>query len=359
MTAEIVIMNKRGVAASADSAVTVGEKTFNDAEKLFNLLTDKPIGILIFNGSEINGIPVELIIKEYRATKKNTNYASLFEYVQDFQKFMKCFIRQHIGAFDPLLGAFDDFLIVSDGLKQMDVIKQNLKDVAPIVKVSKTIDIEHKVTKYLDIRKKYLQPQNLDIKEIVDTFITFVNKSPVSSMYTGFAIFGYGDKDIYPKTYVFHSVGFVTHKIFKTFLEEKHESKDDIIQLAQRDISDMFIFGLPLHLKKDIKTIYNNVVAKIFNSIGIKDPAIKGIVENSLAECSVQVDKTVTGGRLLNLQQSLPHLSLDDLSNLSETLINLECLKNRASLDIESVGGEVKTAIISKYEGFSWKNDKK
>ena len=29
MTAEIVIMNKRGVAASADSAATVGKKTFN------------------------------------------------------------------------------------------------------------------------------------------------------------------------------------------------------------------------------------------------------------------------------------------------------------------------------------------
>lgn len=362
MTAEIVIMNKRGVAASADSAGTVGKKTFNNAEKLFNLLTDKPIGILIFNGAEINGIPVELIIKEYRATKKEIHYDSLKDYVKDFQQFMKDFIKQHIGTWDPLLDAFDDFLILSECLKLMDVIVDELKNENDIVKLNRTPGIELKIKGYIQLRRDYIDKSlcepNLDEDKIINAFITFVNKSPISSTYTGFAIFGYGDKDIYPKTYVFHSVGFVAEDIFKTFSEESHENKDDIIQLAQRDISDMFIFGLPAHLKNAIKTIYNNVVAKIFNSIDIDDPAIKGIVENSLAECAVQVDKTVTGGRLANLQQSLPHLSLDDLSNLSETLINLECLKNRASLDIESVGGEVKTAIISKYEGFSWKNDK-
>ena len=58
-------------------------------------------------------------------------------------------------------------------------------------------------------------------------------------------------------------------------------------------------------------------------------------------------------------RQSPSHLSLKNLSNLSESLIKSACLKNRASLDMESVGGEVKTVIISKHEGFRWKNDKK
>ena len=150
-------------------------------------------------------------------------------------------------------------------------------------------------------------------------------------------------------------MGFVTTNTFKIFSESAHEAEQDIIQLAQRDMSDMFIFGLPGRLKNAIKTIYNRVVAKLFLSIGGDNPDTKNIIEDALAQCAIEVDRTITGDRLVNLQQSLPHLSLKDLSNLSETLISLECLKNRASLNIESVGGEVTTAIISKYEGFRWK----
>lgn len=363
MTAEIVIMNKRGVAASADSAATVGNKTFNGANKLFQLIKNKPVGVLVFNNSEVNGIPVDLIIKEYGSTRQNKKLDSLKDYVEDFKTFLKKFVKQHMGAWDPLLGAFDDFLIVSNRLTELNLLRETLLTNRNIINIRHTKDLKTKIKKYLELRKAYL-PQtadfsNLNIDEIVDVFLLFVNRCDFSPAMTGFAIFGYGDKDIYPKTYVFHSVGFINDKVFKFFSEEAHETDQDIIQLAQRDMSDMFIFGLPYHLKRSITKIYNDVIAKLFISIGGNTPEVKSIVENALANCAKEVDKNITGNRLNNLQQSLPHLPLEDLSNLSATLIRLECLKNRASLDMESVGGEVKTAIISKHEGFRWKNDKK
>lgn len=363
MTAEIVIMNKRGVAASADSAATVGKKTFNGANKLFQLIKNKPVGVLIFNNSEINGIPVELIIKEYGTTRQNKKLDSLKDYVEDFKVFLKKFVKQHIGTWDPLLGAFDDFLIASNGLTELHSLKDALASNRNILNMRCTKELKARIKKYLDLRMVYLPTTldfpNLNIDEITDMFLLFVNRCDFSPAMTGFAIFGYGDKDIYPKTYVFHSVGFVNDKTFKFFSEEAHETDQDIIQLAQRDMSDMFIFGLPHRLKKSITTIYNDVIAKLFISIGGNTPDVKNIIENALANCAKEVDKNITGSRLYNLQQSLPHLPLEDLSNLSATLIRLECLKNRASLDMESVGGEVKTAIISKHEGFRWKNDKK
>lgn len=362
MTAEIVIMNKRGVAASADSAVTVGNKTFNGANKLFQLVKDRPIGALIFNSSEINGIPVELIIKEYRSTQYTKHFNSLQEYVEDFRAFLEDFIKQHATNRNFLQTAFDDFLITTNFLKDLSIMRENLLSKPNILKIRKTRALKSKIAKCYEVRAEACcqeyQKQGLNIENIIDAFLLFINKSDISSVYTGFAIFGYGDKDIYPKTYVFYSVGFVTEKCFKIFAEEKHEADQDIIQLAQRDISDMFIFGLPYHLKRNITTIYNTVVAKLFISIGVDTPEIKDIVGKALANCAVEVDNTITGNRIANIQQSLPHLSLEDLSNLSETLIKLECLKNRASLDMESVGGEVKTAILSKHEGFHWKDMK-
>jgi hypothetical protein len=70
MTAEVAILNKLGVALAADSVVTIttanGDKTYNTTNKLFTLSKFHPVGIMIFNGTEFNGIPFELIIKEFR-----------------------------------------------------------------------------------------------------------------------------------------------------------------------------------------------------------------------------------------------------------------------------------------------------
>ena len=218
MTAEIVIMNKRGVAASADSAATVGKKTFNGANKLFQLIKNKPVGVLIFNNSEINGIPVELVIKEYGTTRQNKKLDSLKDYVDDFKGFLKNFVKQHMGTWDPLLGAFDDFLIVSNGLADLNLLKETLSSNRNVLNMRCTKDLKKRIQKYLDLRKVYLSPtldfSNLNIDEIINMFLLFVNRCDFSPAMTGFAIFGYGDKDIYPKTYVFHSVGFVNDKIF-------------------------------------------------------------------------------------------------------------------------------------------------
>jgi hypothetical protein len=70
MTAEVAILNKIGVALAADSTVTIttanGDKTYNTTNKLFTLSKFHPVGIMMWNGTEFNGVPFELIIKEFR-----------------------------------------------------------------------------------------------------------------------------------------------------------------------------------------------------------------------------------------------------------------------------------------------------
>ena len=64
MTAEVLVMNKHGVALAADSAVTTqGRKVYNSANKLFRLSKKSAIGILVYQNSSLNGIPWELLIK--------------------------------------------------------------------------------------------------------------------------------------------------------------------------------------------------------------------------------------------------------------------------------------------------------
>lgn len=73
MTAEIAIINRSAIVLAADSAVTLNvrgaEKIYTSAEKLFELSLTDPIGIMIYNNLEFMGIPLEVVIKQFRDTK--------------------------------------------------------------------------------------------------------------------------------------------------------------------------------------------------------------------------------------------------------------------------------------------------
>lgn len=90
MTAEIALMNKSALALAADSAVTLsGGKVYNSVNKLFMLSKYEPIGIMIYGNAEMNGTPLETVIKEYRRILNNRRYPHVNEYCLDFVKFLE------------------------------------------------------------------------------------------------------------------------------------------------------------------------------------------------------------------------------------------------------------------------------
>ena len=72
MSAEIGIINKYGIALATDSAVTVadGQGCYTTANKLFALSKFEPVAIMIYSNADYMGVPVEIIIKEYRKELK-------------------------------------------------------------------------------------------------------------------------------------------------------------------------------------------------------------------------------------------------------------------------------------------------
>ena len=52
--------------------------------------------------------------------------------------------------------------------------------------------------------------------------------------------------------------------------------------------------------------------------------------------------------------QSIMSLPKDELANLSESLINITSLKVKVQDNLETVGGDVDVAIITKGDGFVW-----
>jgi hypothetical protein len=90
MTAEVVILNKNGIALAADSAVSIGtKKVYNSANKLFALSRVQPVGIMIYGSAEYMAVPWEALIKSFRKKiLKDKTFKNLKDYASAFIEFL-------------------------------------------------------------------------------------------------------------------------------------------------------------------------------------------------------------------------------------------------------------------------------
>lgn len=92
MTSEVVLMNRQAVAMAADSAVTISGpdylKTYNSVDKLFPLVNDQPVGVMIYNNAELMGTPWETLISFYRDQARGKGFDTVDAYARDFIAFL-------------------------------------------------------------------------------------------------------------------------------------------------------------------------------------------------------------------------------------------------------------------------------
>jgi hypothetical protein len=67
VTCEVAVVDKRGIALAADSAVTLGngKKIYHTAEKLFSLSPSIPVAIMTFGAADMMNVPWETVVKIY------------------------------------------------------------------------------------------------------------------------------------------------------------------------------------------------------------------------------------------------------------------------------------------------------
>ncbi|EQD37564.1 hypothetical protein B1B_16100 [mine drainage metagenome] len=95
MTCEVAVMNKRGIALAADSAVTLSDnkgnakKIYHTAEKLFSLSPELPVAIMTYGAADIMGVPWETVVKVYAQKLDGQRFGTLAAYAQNFIDFIK------------------------------------------------------------------------------------------------------------------------------------------------------------------------------------------------------------------------------------------------------------------------------
>ncbi|MBE6503980.1 MAG: hypothetical protein E7Z76_06840 [Methanobrevibacter sp.] len=379
MTSEVIIMNRNAMALAADSAVTVGNiKTYNGVNKLFYISNNPPIGIMIFGSADFENIPMETLIKEF---KRKTDFNKIDDIESIKNEFliylakntpttnMQKQIKNKLLLFDKIIKptlenmdceSFEEF-VISNG-------KTTLPDF--INDIPEINDYEYD---FADIIPDDIDESKHDIltKSLKNIFLDFL-----TSLNTGVVIAGFSEQDMFPSC-----IQFKMH--FNYNGEIKISNYDSLINyegnavipFAQKDVIKTFMTGIDDGMKNSIEFYFYQTILEYLIQLKKNISYNDEIDDKSLNAIEIEIDKFLNNCQSLSLDfmknienleekfsapivNSIGALPKNELGNMAESLIHATSLKRKVSNDLESVGGDIDVAIISKSDGFIWKKKK-
>jgi len=382
MTAEILIMNKSAIAMAADSVVTVGnQKTYNGVNKLFMLSNNPPMGIMIYDSPDFMNIPLESLIKEFRI-KYGGELSSVQGFMVSFLDFIKKFALENRGNFQEYFEKSLDDLY--DQIKlNFSLFNELKKDPSSVLSTIELFNDYKKSFFNNEVFKKYdsyfkglvdkdFSEEEEDFKEIV---LEIYKKLYINNYFhhTGIVIAGFNKGELFPSfsAYDVYSIFEDECKFFKEKLSMDNSHSPLILPFAQTDVVENFVFGVNNDFLKDIskifKGIYDSYPFKIINVLENDNELEKKCFEylkgkiNDIIIDNEEVTKSIdtffeyyAENSLSPIHLSISALPKEELGNMCESLIHLTSLKRKVDEGLETVGGDVDVAIISKGDGFIW-----
>lgn len=377
MTAEIGILNLKGVALAADSAVTIGgAKVMNNARKLFTLDSAHSIGIMIFENADYRRIPWELIINAFRDELGNKTLKNVNEYCNSFFSFIK--------HFDEKFGN-DDFFGAGEYANELldtvlnkcktsdDTLRDVIGDLIPdtLQQLDGFEFDENKV--FSDLLKFFSQNYFKKTKTELDSEIAellvhklgvFIRSQLFSNSQTGIVIAGYGDTDMFPQLFEYRVDG-IEQGNPKVKLQDQlvlgvtnGTSTGSINPFAQQEMVHTVLQGMDPRLSDLRENQLDNMEHSIEELVADspeKILSVKNIFQSNKAFFTDYKQKNFSDP----VVQMVSVLSLPEMAAMAKTLVSLTSFKRKFSNAMETVGGPIDVLVISKGEGPIWIDRKK
>lgn len=411
MTAEICVMNTIGVAMAADSAVTIGSgsKIYNSANKLFTLSKFHPIGIMIYGNAEFLSVPWETIIKVYREKLGKRNFPTVEGFSEDFIEFIQSNDfpeltsieeeeRHILNLIDQVVNNYFDEVL----MKIKEIVNQNpdasKDEIMSIAMATENAYIEEMLYEFDNLTyinnfseedfRQIMQKYGDNIEHIIhETFENMIFSEDFarnlkyivvntlvkqfSESKSGIVIAGFGERELYPALHAYDIEGRLNGKLKYELNTSKTVGRDlsaAIVPFAQDDMVHTFIRGI----NPDIERVSSNFLGHIFNQITdtiieqleshLIDPTDSVNIKDGIAEGLHRIYDDYNGVLdnykhenftipILSIVNSLPK---DELAEMAESLVNLTSFKRRVSSSLETVGGPIDVAVITKGDGLVW-----
>jgi hypothetical protein len=407
MTAEIAVMNKHAVALAADSAVTIqhrdGQKIYNTANKLFALSSRCPVGVMVYGSAELMSVPWETVIRVYQDKIQGRKFNKLEDYAKHFFSFLnrknplfpqseqdKNFQRTISGYFMGIRQTIDK-TVGEEIAKNGKADKSKIFDIANAViqeyylqweqaKKIKHFPKNHRqkiAGRYrgdisFSIKKRFeklpISPsaKNKLRKMAIDIFC----KDLFPENFSGIVIAGFGERETFPSVCSYQVDCVINNSLkFSKFTPKcsrvHFNNTATVVPFAQEDVVHTFVEGTDPIYQRKVNAFLSKILGQyrdeVVNKINLKksqklklSKALRDFGNKVEADFIARLDEHRLKNHIEPLLSVIEVLPKDELAAMAESLVNLTSLKRKMSLGVETVGGPIDVAIISKGEGLIW-----
>ena len=400
MTAEVALLNKSAVALAADSAMTLmGTGKIYPANKLFALSKYHPVGIMIYNGTEFMGVPWETLIKRHRQSIGREPQPTIQDYLdkclEDIKNSKICTDQQQ---------QVNLLRISSDNFKTIrEIALNNLRTIIGSKKRFSTRDENRAIRTAAEARLHELIEKDesssmKDVNEariaahyrneiddqidhvfegfnIPDTirrllhrvFRLAIKRDEFSRGSSGIVVAGFGDNEMFPTLIEIVTDGIVAEKLKWATRHHYDIGRDAtsaaIVPFAQSEMVQRFMEGVDpefLHyLRLSTEELLFEFGKGILDAHGLANASrldgLRKAATTQIEDYLGQRARPFRKRRFVDpVMDVVEHLPKEELAGMAEALVNLTSLKRRVSLEQETVGGPIDSAVISKGDGFVW-----
>lgn len=395
MTAEIAILNRTAVALSADSIVTLvgpqSAKTYDSAEKIFQLSRFQPIGLMIYNNALFMNAPLEVLVRRFRETLTSNQFKELVQVWPAFEKFLLEFKHEEADRIDHFTGflgtelkelhsALINFMLMSierRGRRQ-DMQKWFLEKIAERSASARQrpldsgflSDVTHEqFVKAFGEATKTIASKWLDSTPVVvddnltnalcEMMMDIIKSDRRSDAYTGFVFAGFGSDEIFPTLLSVELDGVYfnrTRTLNRQFIDiDRRGETAAVVPFAQKDMAERFISGIDHLFERTLEKAVDEIVSQLVLQAGktFTKKAAVDVKAAALKEYRTGVDRLKQRSET-TLKTVVNHMAKKELGELAYSLVELTSRKRRYSTDMETVGGPIDVAILTRNEGFIW-----
>lgn len=414
MTAEIVVLNREGIAMASDSAVTSSlgdiDKISSSANKLFSLSDYHPVGIMIYGDASFMGIPWETIIKIYRSkVLPRSGFPTLNEYAKHFTSFL-CYenIKFHPLAEGKYIMAFAFEIfgnirgIIFENIEKKSKSGENIDDNGLLRLTHNTIDNNYAY--FQDMETEYISREQSKLvlskyhKELQSAIDTAFNGLPVNKNYrailkqllieafaryipdnlsSGLVIAGFGEEELLPVVKALKIEGIVRFRqnnadseILKYEEDKEYSSSSDIdaavIAFAQHEMVCRFMEGVDPEYIQAEEQFLNDLCKDYAKKVVSQLDKYTNTEKKKILERLSRYGKRMTEEFSKNMKgftseyfteptvSAVGRLTKKELAAMAEALVYVTSLKRKVSSDSETVAEPIDVALISKGDGFIW-----
>lgn len=415
MTAEIAVINRLAVALAADSAVTItkGEdsKVFPSDNKIFELSSRYPIGLMTYHSTQFFGVPWEVITKDFRRDHGGFNPETIDEWVTKFQNYViDSFCPSSEVQIEFVKGLLRDAFIAANSSfrdRQFDLVFPPNSLTKPKSRMRLLTDAQLRTMfresvssvkdgfeKHTDLdgitfdqADSWLSTYSDAYQEVYnETFSTYplestekeaikvmaiacLRSSAPGDATTGLVFAGFGKTDLFPCLRCIEVNGVIARTLRVIGMEsvtiDRSNNTADIVPFAESDTVDSLLYGRSSEYEHEIVEHFRDVIIQVGQAVVSdlgKTPKIKADfgkrVSVAAAEAvsrfkdniSPEIKKLFSKDML----DIVRHMPKQEIASIAESLVSVSSIRRKVMVGPETVGGPIDVAVISRHEGFVW-----